>query len=217
MKPARYSRERIIITKLNERGYHKALEALFLMIDEMSIEKGFSRHDGTDYYLHLIDVAQDLMNNGIMDEDVITAALLHDAIEDVPGINSRFIADRFGKNVEVMVGLVTKDKSKNYHVDKDAMEQYLHEISLNYGAALIKTADRIHNFSSMREYTSVEHKRKQVMNTEEFFIPFFRTCRNHYPIYAHYFYGAKYSIEPTLFALKEYLALYDTHNSPEEA
>lgn len=43
----------------------------------------------------------------------------------------------------------------------------------------------------------------------EYFIPFFKTCRNKYPSGAHYFYGAKYSIEPTMYAFKELIKYVD--------
>lgn len=214
MRKAKYSRERLLIQTLRTKNQQKALRALFFIIDEMNVEKGFSRHDGTDYYLHIIDVTQDLINNGIDNEDILTAAILHDALEDIPGVSLLYLTQEYGAVVAHMVDLVTKDKSINYHTNDTEMKAYLSRISENVGAALIKTADRIHNFSTMREGTSVEHKRKQVRNTETFFFPFFKECRNAYPYYSHYFYGAKYAIEPILYATKEYIDLYDQHNQP---
>ena len=190
-------------------GLEKYSRALDFVVDKMSIEQGFQRHDGTDYYLHLIDVAQDLINHDIKDEDIICAALLHDAIEDIKGVSHLYLIAEFGRNVGDMVNLVTKDKTVDYHVNHDEMARYLGEIAKNPGAALVKTADRVHNFSSMRAATSDNHKRKQVESTEQFFIPFFKECRNTYPRYASYFYAAKYFIEPTMFSIKEYLSVVD--------
>ena len=209
MQNKKYSRELQLEKTLVAMGYPKALKALAFVADAMSISKGFKRHDGTAYYLHLVDVTQDLINHGIRDENIITAALLHDAIEDIAGASKLYITSEYGQEVADMVSLVTKDKSINYHDNPQEMRDYLDAIKQHPGAALVKTADRVHNFSSMRAATSDNHKRRQVANTEEFFIPFFKECRNAYPQYATYFYAAKYFIEPTMFAIKEYLAVVD--------
>lgn len=206
---SKYSRALHLERALVALGHTKALKALDFVADKMSIENGFQRHDGTDYYLHLIDVAQDLINHNIKDEDIVTAALLHDAIEDIEGVTKLYLELEYGNDVAEMVDLVTKEPGVNYHTDTMKMTSYLLAISRNPGAALVKTADRVHNFSSMRAATSDDHKRKQVKNTEEAFLPFFKSCRNTYPRYAHYFYAAKYFIEPTMFAIKEYLEVVD--------
>jgi GTP pyrophosphokinase len=113
------------------------------------------------------------------------------------------IESLFNSEVATMVNLLTKNKSINYHNDKEEMQNYLDRMFPNEGACLIKTADRIHNFSSMRESTSPEHKMKQVRNTKEFFIPFFKRCRNEYAEYSHFFFHAKTIIEPIMFEIEE--------------
>ena len=156
-----------------------------------------------------MDVTQDLLDHNITDEDIITTALLHDAIEDIEGVSKLYVALEYGDNVAEMVSLVTKIPGVNYHNNPTAMNDYLEAIKQNPGAALVKTADRVHNFSSMRSATSDRHKYRQVKNTEEFYMPFFKECRNAYPRYASYFYTAKYFIEPTMSAMKEYLDMVD--------
>ena len=52
--------------------YENAYKALDLVIKEMCVDKGFSRHNGKHYYHHLVDVAQLLLNFGIKDEVTIT-------------------------------------------------------------------------------------------------------------------------------------------------
>lgn len=75
-----------------------AIKALDLVREEMCVEKGFKRDNGTDYYNHCVDVANTLISFGIKDEDVICAALLHDIIEDVEGYREITIAKMFNPN-----------------------------------------------------------------------------------------------------------------------
>ena len=196
------SRVRFLEGSLSTLGYNNALRAMDWMIEEMCSEKGFSRHNGTHYYYHLIDTTQDLFNHGIRNEDILTACLLHDAIEDIEGVTSMMIKDKFGESVAEMVRLVTKRKGINYK-NHSNLVPYLDLISKNVGASLIKTADRKHNFGTLRDATP-EKKLRQALETEQYFIPFFKECRNKYPRYASYFFSAKTSIEPHLWEIKEH-------------
>ncbi|MNE75779.1 hypothetical protein D3C80_1719690 [compost metagenome] len=83
------------------------------------------------------------------------------------------------------------------------MTEYLNGISRFVWTALIKTSDRKHNFSTLRDATP-EKRMKQAIETETYFIPRFKEWRKQYPRYAPYFFGAKTSIEPHLWAIKEY-------------
>ena len=71
------------------------------------------------YINHLLEVSQLVANSpeGSGDENVIIAALLHDAIEDVP-IPPEVIADMFGQDVAALVLEVTDDKSLDTPVRK---------------------------------------------------------------------------------------------------
>lgn len=183
-------------------GFDDALRAFDLVLYEMNAEKGFKRHDGFHYYYHLIDVAQILLNFGIKDEDIITAALLHDFIEDVEWATYEYVQDQFNTRVADIVLLLTKKSGVDYKTDLDEMERYLNGILWCYEAALIKTADRIHNFSSMRR-SSRSHRAKQVKETRNFYIPFFKKCRNRYARYSNFFFFAKTTIEPILFEIEQ--------------
>jgi len=197
------SRTKFLIQNLKILGYSQSMKALKLVINEMNSENGFARHDGSHYYHHLVDVAQTLINFGVRNENIITASLLHDYIEDVKGVTEKMIESLFNKEVAYMVGLLTKKRNVDYHNNKEEMEIYLNNIFQNEGASLIKVADRIHNFSSMRSATSPEHKMRQVVNTKEFFIPFFKRCRNEYVEFSHFFFHAKTVIEPIMFEIEE--------------
>lgn len=163
----------------------------------MSIEKGFKRHNGVHYYYHLIDVAQILLNFGIKDDEIIAAGLLHDFVEDVPWATIEYVEEVFGSRVARIVSKVTKKQGVNYKVDKTEMENYISTIEDDFEASLVKTADRINNFSTM-SYSSVNHRENQVKETKEIYIPFFKRCRKKYVRNANFFFFAKTIIEPIL-------------------
>jgi GTP pyrophosphokinase len=197
------SRARLFEQRMADAGQEMTLRALDMVKEEMCAAKGFSRHDGTDYYNHCIDVAQDLYNHGIRDQDILSAALLHDIPEDVDGITLRMIEDKFNRNVAKMVDLVTKEKGVNYKHGDLLKVLYLDPILNNPGAALIKTSDRKHNFSTLRD-ASPEKKIRQAIETEKFFFPFFKEAMNKYPRYSSYFLTAKTNIKPHLMEIIEH-------------
>jgi len=202
------SRTKFLLQNLKILNYDQALKAAHLVINEMSAGNGFTRHDGSNYYHHLVDVAQTLLNFGVRNEDIITAALLHDYIEDVEGVTVKFVETLFNRSVATMVDLVTKKHNVDYNDEKN-MTQYLENIFTNEGASLIKVADRVHNFSTMRASTSLEHKERQVIETEKFYIPFFKKCRNEFVEYSNFFFQAKTIIEPIMFEMKENIKLHN--------
>lgn len=181
---------------LQHLGYYQALEALDWLKDEMCAEKGYKRHNGAHYYYHPIDCAQDLLNHGIREEAVIITALLHDIVEDVPGITVKMVEHKFGTRVSIAVDLLTKQEGIDYKIPEN-LREYLAAILKNRDAALVKTADRKHNFSTLID-ASFEKQLKQALETRDYFIPFFKDCRKLYGRYSAYFFSAKTSTEPLI-------------------
>lgn len=186
---------KLLEQKLSVLGYTNSLKALDLVVYEMSAEKGFSRHNGEDYFEHLIEVTNLLLNHGYREENLLTSALLHDIVEDVEGYTIKMVEKGFGKEVSETVGLVTKTPGIDYKSDDNEMVKYLQNIYLSRYASLVKTADRIHNFITLGG-SSVKHRQGQVNNTLNHFIPFFKACRQNYVRDASFFYEAKMIIEP---------------------
>lgn len=182
----------------------KAIEALELVCEEMSAEKGFTRDDGQDYYNHCIDVANTLISFDIRNEDAIVAALLHDIIEDVDGYSEKIIAKLFGDNVAHLVSLVTKKPGLDYKKE-DVIMDYLNGIATNPYAAAIKTADRMHNMTTLQEKT-FEARYKKAIETEKYYMPFFKFCRKKYPRYENLFYQARTQIYPLIHEIKSFYA-----------
>jgi GTP diphosphokinase / guanosine-3',5'-bis(diphosphate) 3'-diphosphatase len=109
------------------------------------------------YVNHLIEVAA-LVSAAGASEEVICAALLHDAIEDQK-IPAGEIASLFGTAVAAMVEEVTDNKELPTEERKAA--QIDHAPHLSAGAKLIKLADKISNLNSLTSSPPVEWTTEQ--------------------------------------------------------
>lgn len=197
------SRVQFLEQTLSTLRYEMAYKALNLVKEEMSKEKGYTRLNGTDFYFHLVDVTQKLLNAGIRDEHIITASLLHDLVEDVPSYSIEDIKELFNEEVAYMVELVTKDEDVDYKNNPEELANYLDRISQHVGASLIKCSDRVHNFGTLLE-ASTEKQYEKAIETETYFFPFFKKCRKLYPWYSYFFFDAKTTIEPHLHQIKDH-------------
>lgn len=99
------------------------------------------------YINHLLEVAELLARlTDTLDTNLIVAALLHDAIEDV-GVSREEIAERFGEDVASLVAEVTDDKS----LPKEARKalQVEHAPAKSARAQSLSAADKIANMRSV--------------------------------------------------------------------
>lgn len=177
-----------------------AIRALDLVCEEMSKEKGFIRDDGQDYFNHCIEVATTLLSFCIKDEDAICAGLLHDLVEDVEGYTKEVIAKLFNENVAYLVMIVTKDPNIDYDIPENLIA-YLEEIAKNIFTACIKTADRMHNMMTMEKKT-FEATYRKALETDKYYLPFFKYCRVTYPRYENLFFAARSQIYPLSHQIK---------------
>ena len=190
----RESRVRFLETTFSILQYRMSYKALQLVKEEMCAEKGYKRHNGKHYYYHLVDVTIKLVNLGVRDEDILTAALLHDLVEDVPKYTITDVKEMFNENVAHMVGLLTKDPNIDYKTNKKALEEYLLRISEHLGASLIKCCDRLHNMGTLKDATP-EKRYRQANETRDYIIPFLKMCRKSYPWYSGFFFDSKTILE----------------------
>jgi len=190
-----------------------ALRALNWMIQIMNATNGYKRKDGSNYYYHLVDSTQDLINFGIRDQVTITACILHDSVEDIDGLEVKDIEMEFGREVAHVVDLVTKKNGIDYKdPEGENISNYLSVILMNWRACLVKLADRKHNFSTMAD-VSPKHEARQVEETEKHFIPFAKEARKLYPEYSAYFHSFKTTIVPHLKRIKKAIAEEERYKS----
>ncbi len=103
--------------------------------------------EATPYINHPLEVAYLLNSVGdISDEEILSAAILHDTVEDT-GTTPRELETRFGKVVADYVMEVTDDKQLPKEERKQ--KQVEHSPFLSHGAKLIKLGDRISNLRSI--------------------------------------------------------------------
>lgn len=112
------------------------------------------------YLNHVIAVA-DLLSNvgGVEDEDILIAAILHDAVEDTEA-TLEDVLERMGPVVAGME--VSDDRSLTREQRKE--NQVIHAATLSFGARLVKLADKIHNCLDLAENPPMGWSRQRVLD-----------------------------------------------------
>lgn len=125
-----------------------------------SAHHGQFRKSGEPYIAHPLAVAN-ILAKWHLDSQALTAALLHDVVEDTE-ITKNEIAEQFGKPVAELVDGVSKlDRIKFDTQEKAQAENFrkmLLAMARDVRVMLIKLADRLHN---MRTLDAVDLQRRQ--------------------------------------------------------
>ena len=162
----------------------KDLEKIMLSL-EFAIEshKGQKRKTGEPYIIHPINTAIYLAEMK-MDWPTISAALLHDVIEDCE-IEYAELEDKFGKEVAILVDGVTKlptikitsSTQENIQLDSTSdisrgatIRKLLLSTSEDARVILIKLADRLHNMETLFALNEKSQSRI-ALETMEIFAP----------------------------------------------
>ena len=110
------------------------------------------RKDGSPYIIHPLAVAEVVAEMGL-DMDAILGALLHDCIEDTDASHEE-IERLFGTTVAELVEGVTKLTRANFSSTEQAQMENLRKMfmamSKDIRVVLIKIADRLHKYISIR-------------------------------------------------------------------
>ncbi len=100
-------------------------------------------HSASPYVSHPLAVAREIYTTGqVTDQVILTAAILHDTIEDT-STTADEIQAQFGEEVLAIVLEVTDNKSLNKQLRK--WLQVIHAPQLSYPARIIKFGDKIVN------------------------------------------------------------------------
>lgn len=130
------------------------------------------RNDTGLYFHHISRVACILVRElRHYDSEVLTAALLHDVLEDSQIITRQVIAYNFGETVAHLVGLLTKDLSLSGEEREREEIRYLRELREGpIEARIIKLAERLDNFRCL-EFGLKRNPFQYIAETEEFYFP----------------------------------------------
>src|ERR1035438_8740396 len=113
--------------------------------------EGQLRRTGEPYVTHPIAVADIAADLGL-DEATITAALLHDAVEDT-GITKEWLAEEFGDQVAAVVDGVTKLDRLEFDTKEEQQAATIRKMFIamaqDWRVLLIKLAHRLHNMRTI--------------------------------------------------------------------
>lgn len=102
------------------------------------------------YIVHPIEVG-DIVSTMTRDEEIISAAILHDTIEDCEGVTKEVLAEQFSERVAAIVAQESEDKSKNWIERKTATIKHLGEAPIE--VKMIGLADKLSNMRDInRDY-----------------------------------------------------------------
>ena len=134
--------------------------------------RGQKRRSGEDYIFHPVAVAQ-ILASMRMDQQTITAAILHDTVEDTHLEHDDLVAE-FDEEVARLVDGVTKlDKMKfrtRREADAESFRKLLLAMSRDLRVIFIKLADRLHNMRTIGAM-SADSRRRISSETLEVYAP----------------------------------------------
>src|ERR1700687_4755719 len=142
--------------------------------DELATERKRAqiRHSGDPYLSHLLEVAH-ILAHMRLDATTLTAALLHDAIEDTEYPLSR-IEERFGAEVAHLVEGVTKIGRLKMMAPEARQAENVRKMLLamvnDVRVVLVKLADRLHNMRTL-EYLEPAKQQRISRETLDIYAP----------------------------------------------
>ncbi len=132
--------------------------------------EGQFRKSGEPYITHPIAVAEILASLG-MDQATITAALLHDTLEDTP-YSLEWLKKDFGSEVVQLVDGVTKLDKLTYgpSAEAETLRKMVVAMSKDIRVLVIKLADRLHNARTW-QFVSAESATRKARETLDIYAP----------------------------------------------
>ena len=134
--------------------------------------EGQHRRSGEPYIFHPLEVAR-ILAHMHLDSKSISAAILHDVIEDTPHSKEK-IAELFGKDVAMLVDGVSKIDRIEFRTDEEQQAENFRKMLLamtqDIRVILIKLADRLHNMRTLSALKS-DRRRAIARETLEIYAP----------------------------------------------
>ena len=139
---------------------------------EGQFRKTVNSAQGEPYISHPLTMACHAFAMGLNDDDVISALLLHDVVEDTGTSPENLpVNDR----VREAVRLVSKNSYTGPKEEK--MPRYFVAIAENPLASLVKCVDRCHNLACMHSGFSRKKQAEYIEETEKYILPLIKEVR----------------------------------------
>ena len=142
----------------------------------MQHHEGQKRESGEPYISHPIAVAGIVLDMG-MDAASVTAAILHDTVEDCEDVSLADIEREFGADIAMLVDGVTKltiSGKQTYITKKQEQAENLRKLFLaiaeDVRVVIIKLADRLHNMRTIA-YCNPYKRARKAKETLEVYAP----------------------------------------------
>ena len=134
--------------------------------------EGQRRYSGESYITHPVAVAA-ILADLRLDYQAVSAALMHDVIEDTP-ISKTRIQEEFGKEIADIVDGVSKLDRLNFDSRSDAQVESFRKMMLamveDIRVILLKLADRLHNMQTL-DSLPAEKQQRIAKETLEIYAP----------------------------------------------
>ena len=139
------------------------------------LHKGQKRKSGEPYIIHPLHVAKNIFDMELYDPDMISAALLHDTIEDARrDFTEKDIAQIINPDVASLVEGVTRMRRMDFISDNDEFNantlKILEGFNKDLRIIVLKLADRLHNMRTL-EYMEEEKQTKKSIETKVIYVP----------------------------------------------
>ena len=171
--------------------------------------------DHVPYFSHPLQLACHAAALGLGEDDLISAALLHDVCEDCEVPVEELPVD---EPTRAAVALLTKtgypewpvngtkeEKDEYQKAKKLAEAAYYGALHTNRIATMVKLLDRCHNLSSMATVWLPEKLASYILDTEEYVYPLLEYAKNNYPQYTCQIYLIKYHMRSVVEAIRHML------------
>ena len=163
-------------TALTERKLYQTAKALPFARDKHRDQKRKGEQSNVSYLNHPLTMVCQALSMQIYDDDVLSALLLHDVVEDTDTPLEELPVSDEAKD---LVRLMTKD---SHPKDKAAAKKaYYGELSKNPKAALVKCFDRVNNLSNMSLGFTRDKMADYVEETEKYIVPLIRVIKDNAP------------------------------------
>lgn len=111
-------------------------------------DKQYRKGTRVPYITHPMYVAFEIQKY-TKNKQVIVATILHDVLEDCPGVSLSLLQKEFGKDVAKLVNEVSFLKNKKYKNWKEKKQAYLEKIKhVSKDALIIIAVDKMHNMQA---------------------------------------------------------------------